>query len=128
MVEDSHLKKKMVLIIEDDIFLRKALQVKFKKEGLEIWVASDGKEALSYLEREAPDVVLLDLMIPSVSGFDVLAAIRKNERWKNVPVIILTVLAQPQDIKRGKELGATDYLVKTDVKIGEVVEKVKKFL
>jgi len=121
-------KKKVVFVIEDDLFLVKAYKIKFQKEGAEVWVSTDGKEALSFLEREPPNIVLLDLMLPGLSGFEVLAAIRENERWKNVPVIILTNLGQPQDIERGKQLGIEDYIVKANVKIDDVVKKVKKYL
>ncbi len=125
---DAKQKSKKILIIEDDVFLVKAYQVKFKKEGIEADVASDGKEALAYLEQDPPAAVLLDLMLPGISGFTVLEEIRKNERWKKVPVIILSNLGQPQDIERGKELGVLDYIVKANVKINEIVEKVRKFL
>lgn len=120
--------KKIVFVVEDDVFLVKAYQMKFQKEGMEVWVATNGKAALSFLEKEPPNVVLLDLMLPGMSGFEVLAAMRANERWKNVRVLILSNLGQPQDIARGKELKIVDYLVKANVKIAEVVEKVKKYL
>ena len=120
--------KKSVFVIEDDAFLVKAYQMKFQKEGLDVLAATDGKQALSFLEREPPSVVLLDLMLPGVSGFEVLSAMRANERWKNVQVLILSNLGQPQDIARGKELGVLEYIVKANVKIADVVEKVKKYL
>lgn len=122
------LNKKSVLIIEDDVFLVKAYQIKFRKEGIDAKVASDGKEAMALLDKEPPAVVLLDLMLPGISGFTVLEAIRKNEKWKKVPVLILSNLGQPQDIEHGKALGVADYIVKANVKINEIVDKVKKFL
>lgn len=125
--------KKIILIVEDDIFLLKIYQAKFEKEGIEVWTARDGKEALSFLAKEnnakeKPSLVILDLMLPLVSGFDVLEAMRKDEKWKNVPVVILTNLGQPQDREHGKKLGVVDYIVKTDARIGDVVEEVKKYL
>ena len=119
---------KSVLVVEDDAFLVKAYQMKFQKEGLDVLVAKDGKEALSFLEKEPPNVLLLDLMLPGMSGFELLTAIRANERWKNIRVLILSNLGQPQDIARGKELGVVEYIVKANVKIADVVEKVKKYL
>lgn len=122
-------KQKRILIIEDDVFLTKAYQVKFQNEGFEVQVAVDGKEALSLLQNsEPPDVVLLDIMLPGVDGFAVLGEIRKNEKWKKVPVIISSNLGQEKDIGRGKELGAQDYIVKAEVKISDVVDRVKKYL
>ncbi|MFA5109171.1 MAG: response regulator [Patescibacteria group bacterium] len=120
--------KKSVLIIEDDVLLVQAYQIKFKKEGIDAQVAFDGREALAFLDKEPPGVVLLDLMLPGISGFTVLEEIRKNEKWKEVPVIILSNLGQTNDIERGKAMGVVDYVVKANVKINEIVEKVRKFL
>lgn len=120
--------KKAVFIVEDDAFLSKACQAKFEKEGIEVWIAHNGTEAMSYLTKDAPGVVLLDLMLPGASGFDVLAEMRKHELWAEVPVIILSNLGQAQDIERAKALGATDYIVKAQVALGEVVERVKKII
>ena len=72
--------------------------------------------------------MLLDLMLPKVNGFEVLSQIRGNEQWKNVPVIILSNLGQQQDIQRGKELGVKEYIVKANIKINDVVEKIKQYL
>lgn len=122
-------KQKRILIIEDDIFLTRAYQVKFQNEGFEVLIVTNGKEALSLLQRSAPpDAVLLDIMLPDVNGFAVLAEIRKSEKWKKVPVVITSNLGQEQDVVRGKELGAQDYIIKADVKISDVVASVKKYL
>ena len=120
--------KKTVLIIEDELFLVQAYKIKFEKEGVNILVANDGKAALEFLAKDPPDVVLLDLLLPGVSGFEVLEAMRKNEKWKTVPVIILTNMGQPQDMERGKALGVSDYIIKANTKINDIVEKVKKYL
>lgn len=124
----AEVSNKNILVVEDDSFLMKAYQIKFGKEGMGVLSASDGKEALEMLQKEPAEAVLLDLMLPQVSGFDVLAAIRKNDKWKNVPVIILSNLGGEQDIERGKELGATDYIVKANTKIDDVVKKVKEYI
>lgn len=120
--------KKTLLVIEDDLFLIRAYQVKFEKEGFNVLVATEGTSALAYLQKDPPDLIMLDLMLPGISGFDVLTEIRKNDKWKDVPVIILTNLGQEQDKKRGEEFGVKDYIVKANVKIAEVVERVKQQL
>lgn len=120
--------KKIVFIVEDDLLLVSAYEIKFKKEDVEMWVAKDGKEAVGFLTRQPPDIVLLDLMLPGMSGYEVLSEIRKNDVWKNVPVIVLTNLGQAQDIEKAKSLGVVDYLVKANTKISEITDKVKKYL
>ena len=126
--EKSEKKGKVVFIIEDDLFLVKMYRYDLESEGVEVWTSADGKEALTFLSKEPPNIVLLDLMLPGMSGFDVLATIRKNERWKNVPVIVLTNLAQPQDMERCKAYGIEEYIVKADIKITDVIQKVNRYL
>lgn len=121
-------RKKVVLVVEDDAFLVTAYQIKFEKENAEVWVASDGDAAMKFLEKDPPNVVLLDLMLPGQNGFEVLEAIRKDEKWKDVPVLILTNLGQPTDVERGRALKATDYIIKANTKIEDIVEKVKRYL
>lgn len=125
--QDANVKNKTILVVEDDVFLVNAYQIKFQKEGIEVWVASDGKEAMDFLGKEPPRVVLLDLMLPGVNGFEVLAAIRQNERWKKTPVIVLSNLGQSEDVEKARALGIDDYIIKANSKIGEVTEKIKKY-
>jgi len=120
--------RKVIFIIEDDMLLVSAYEVKFKKDNNEVWIAKDGKEAIGFLTREPPDIVLLDLILPGMNGYEVLSEIRKNEKWKNVPVIVLTNLGQAQDIEKAKSLGVDDYLVKANTKISEITDKVNKYL
>ena len=126
--KNTDIKKKAILIVEDDAFLVKAYQLKFAKEGVDVWIAADGNEAIGCLKKEPPSVVLLDLMLPGVSGFDVLNAIRNDVKWKKTPVIILTNLGQTDDKKRCEELGIDDYIVKANTKINDVVDRVRKYL
>jgi DNA-binding response OmpR family regulator len=129
MSQENPKNQKTIFVVEDDQFLVRAYQIKFEKEGVNVWIAYDGKEALAMMEKDqVPNVVLLDLILPGVNGFDVLASIRRSPTWKQVPVIILTNLGQDEDIQRGKELGAQEYIVKADVRINDVVEMVKKYL
>ena len=117
-----------MFIVEDDIFLIKAYQIKFSNEGFNVTIAADGEEALPYLDKDPADIVLLDLMLPGMSGFDVLQAIRKSPKWSKVPVIILSNLGQQQDIDKGRALGANDYIIKTNIKISDIVGKVREYL
>src|SRR3990167_2348279 len=118
-------KARTVLVVEDDEFLLKAYNIKLKKEGFEVWLARDGKEAIAYLKKDPPDIVLLDLMLPYLNGFEVLEKLRTTPKWQKVPVLITTNLGQPEDKDRALKLGATDYLIKTNVKIDEIVKKIK---
>lgn len=117
-----------ILIAEDDRFLTRAYQVKLSAVGFAVQVAADGEETLKLLAEIKPDMLLLDLMMPKKNGFEVLEAMKKDASLKSIPVIILSNLGQDQDIQRGKDLGAVDYLVKTNVKLDAVVQKIKQYL
>ena len=124
-MSESPSSKSQVFIIEDDEFLVKAYQYIFEKDGFEVLVAEDGNKAMAALNGPAPSVILLDLMLPGVDGFTILEAIGKNDRWKSVPVVILSNLSSPDNVQKGKDLGATDYLVKANTDIENVVSRVK---
>lgn len=126
--EELGSKRRVVFIVEDDLFLVKVYRYELEKEGVEAWTSAGGKEAITFFDRDPPNVVLLDLVLPGISGFEVLAAMRKSEKWKDVPVIVLSNLAQPQDMERAKALGIEEYIVKADVKISDVIQKVKRYL
>lgn len=115
-----------ILVVEDDEFLQKILVTKFTKEGFAVKAASDGEQALKMVNEDLPDLVLLDLILPKMTGFDVLTEIRVAAPTKNLPVIILSNLGQEEDIMRAKELGALDFLVKADISVNDVVRKVKE--
>lgn len=118
-------KKQKVLMIEDDYFLRKIYRNKLTSAGFEFIEATNGVEGLNKIIFDKPDLVLLDLILPRKNGFDVLIEMRKNKDFKDIPVIILSVLGQESDVKRGLALGAQEYLVKSEVNLSEVVSKVK---
>lgn len=120
--------KLKVLMIEDDKFLRKIYRDKLTRAGFEFIEATNGEEGANKIISENPDLVLLDLILPRKNGFDVLVDMKRNPNTKSIPVIILSNLGQESDIKRGLALGAQDYLVKTDVNLSEVVDKVKEHL
>jgi DNA-binding response OmpR family regulator len=120
--------KHKVLLIEDDKFLIKLYSEKLTREGFEVSMAISGEEGLKKIEREKPDLVLLDIILPQKNGFDILSEIKLNPDTKNIPVIILTNLGQDADIKTGMELGAADYLIKTDFSINDLPERVRHVL
>lgn len=114
------------MIVEDDRLLRDMMSRKLEKEGYEVILVVDGSEAESKIKEERPDVVLLDLILPGVNGFEILEAIKKDDNLKDIPVIILSNLGQKSEVDRGIELGASDYLVKAHFTPSEIIEKLKK--
>lgn len=119
---------KKVLVIEDDKFLRELIVRKLLKEGMETIEAVDGEEGQAKVKEEKPDLILLDLILPGIDGFQLLAQIKADPELKAIPVIILSNLGQKEDIDRGMQLGAVDYLIKAHFTPGEVVEKIKETL
>ena len=115
-------------MIEDDHFLRKIYRDKLTKAGFEFIEATNGIEGTNKVISERPDLVLLDLILPRKNGFDVLIDMKSNKNTKDIPVIILSNLGQESDVKRGLALGAQDYLVKTEISLSEVVDRVKEWL
>jgi len=117
-----------ILIIEDDIFLQNLEANKLKKENYEIITASTGDEALEKINEPDIDLILLDLILPGVDGFDVLKAIKETENLKNVPVIVFSNLSEETDIKKAKALGAKDFMVKSNFSLSELSEHIDKIL
>ena len=122
---NSPIKRPIILIVEDEVFLTNLLLLRFQKENFEVIQAFSGTEALKKLEQTIPDLVLLDLILPNKNGFEVLEEISQNPQWRSIPVIIVSNLGQESDIERGKQLGAMDYYVKARLSIDELVKKVK---
>lgn len=120
--------KLKIALIEDDKFLLGAMNDKLLREGFTVFTATNGGEAMEVIKREKPDLVLLDLIMPVKSGFEVLEDIKRDNEVKNIPIIILSNLGQESDIEKGKELGAVDYLIKADFKMKEVIKKIKDHL
>ena len=116
-----------LLIAEDDPFLEKAYKIKFEQEGFRVIMAANGMVALDLARKEMPLLIILDLMLPKMNGFDVLEKIKKDEDLKNIPVIILSVLGQKVDKEKALGLGAHEYLVKTDYTMEEIIEKIKAY-
>ena len=121
-------KASQILIVEDDAFLVRAYEVMLTSQGYSVRVAGDGEEALKMLQDDPlPIVILLDLMLPKKSGFEVLEAIRKDARIQGVPVIVLSNLGQPDDIERARSLGAKEYFVKADTPLEQIVGTLKRY-
>ncbi len=119
-----------ILLVEDDSFLRDICEKKLKKEGFNVEVAVDGREAVKKAGEFKPELILLDIILPIMDGFEVLKQIRshKDESVKKTPVIMLTNLGQEEDSKKALALGANDYLVKAYFTTEDIIQKVKKRL
>ena len=117
-----------VLIVEDDKFLAELITTKLDKEGYEIVLATDGESGVAKIKQEKPDIILLDIMLPGMDGFEVLENIKKDDEVKGIPVIILSNFGQEEKVEKGLNLGAADYLVKANFTTGEIVEKIKQTL
>ncbi len=117
-----------ILLVEDDAFLADMYMTKFLRLGYKIQVVHDGVTALKKIKKEKPQLVLLDIRLPLKNGFEVLKEVKKDKATQNIPVILLTNAAQPEDKERGLKLGAEDYLIKAQLTPQEVVDKVKKLI
>ncbi len=117
--------KKRILLVEDDEALAAVYRSRLELEGFETLEVNNGEQALSAAVEFKPDLILLDVMMPKISGFDVLDIIRNTPETANIHVIMLTALSQPKDKEKAQSLGVDDYLVKSQVVIGDVVERIK---
>lgn len=117
-----------ILIIEDESALQKTLGDTLNKEGYKVIKALDGEIGLRQAKSELPDLIILDLILPKMNGFEVLKALKEDPNTKNIPVIIQTNLETMDDIERALEGGASTYLVKSNYSLGEVLQKVKQTL
>lgn len=117
---------KKILFVEDESAIHKTFSDALEKEEYEIISALDGEIGLRLAQTKSPDLILLDLILPKMNGFEVLKALKANEATKHIPVIVLTNLEQMEDIQKAIDLGATTYLVKSNYDLKEVVGMVKK--
>lgn len=120
--------KNKILLVEDDTALAGVYRSRLELEGFEVSEVNNGEDALSAAIDFKPDLILLDAMMPKISGFDVLDILRNTPETGNIRIIMLTALSQPKDKERAESLGVDDYLVKSQVVIGDVVERVKHHL
>lgn len=119
---------KKILFVEDESILQKAFGDVLQQKGYKILNALNGEIGLRMAKSENPDLILLDLVLPYLHGFEVLKKLKEDPETKEIPVIVLTNLEKMEDINKAIELGATTYLVKTEYKIEEVIEKIKKII
>ena len=120
--------KKKILLVEDDQALAQVYASRLLIEGFDVKWVGNGEEALSSALQYRPDLILLDAMMPKISGFDVLDILRNTNETAGIHVIMLTALSQPKDKERAKSLGVDDYLVKSQVVIGDVIDRVRYHL
>ena len=113
-----------VLLAEDDRFLRRAAEARLRQHGLEVLTAADGEEALRLARAEPLDLILLDLIMPKLQGFEVLKALKQDEATARIPVIVLSNLSQERDVARAMALGAVAFLVKAHLSLQDLVDRV----
>ena len=117
-----------ILLVEDDETLVEMYIMKFKEENLNLLVAKECEAGLALAQKELPGLILLDIMMPKMDGFAVLTALKKSEKTKEIPVLMLSNLGQEADIAKGKALGAADYIVKSSMTPAELVAKIRTYL
>ncbi len=117
---------KKIMIIEDDRFLSSLMKARLEKEGFAVLQSFDGEEAVQALKTERPALIILDLIMPKVTGFEVLQTISITPGLESVPVMILSNLAQDSDIEKARQLGAREYFVKVKISIDDLIGKIKE--
>jgi len=122
------MKNACILLIEDDKFLRKACEVSLKKRGLTVITAMDGEEGLSQARANGPDLILMDILMPKLSGLETLEALKKDEQTRAIPVVILSNASADSNIQKAKALGAAGYLVKASLSLQELGDRVLSYL
>ncbi len=125
---ENEQQKKTILMIEDDSFLRNLYRDKFEKEGFYFIESSNGVEGMHRIESEKPNMVILDILLPIKSGFDILEEMNESGLISEVPVIIFSNLKQDIDIEEARRLGAKDYFIKSETNFSDLVERVKYFI
>lgn len=117
-----------VLLVEDDEFLRDICKRKLDLDGFNVFIATNGNEALKKIKDENPQVVLLDVVLPGMDGFEILEQLKNDPPKSKIAIIMLTNLGQEGDIKKGLRLGADDYIVKAHFTVSEIIQKIKTIL
>ena len=128
---DNQLKLKeqyTIVLAEDDHFISKACAEGLEKDGFKVFVVDSGDEVVDKVKNEKPDILLLDLIMPMKTGFEVLKELREIKEFSSLPIIIFSSLSQGDDIQKAVELGATDYIVKPRTALRNIVDKVNKYL
>jgi len=121
MAENTH-----VVLVEDDPFLSDLASSRIQSAGFKLTHFAAADDALEKLEEVKPDIILLDLILPGMGGFEFLEAVKKDEKFKNIPVVIISNLGSKEEIEKGMQLGATSYLVKSNTMPDDIINKVKE--
>jgi CheY-like chemotaxis protein len=119
---------KNILLVEDDRFLRKAAEATLRRHGFTVRTAADGEEALQRVRDEIPDLVLLDLIMPKLQGFEVLRILKQDPTTKQIPVVVLSNLGQESDVQQALQGGAVAYFIKANLSLQELVTQVQRVL
>jgi len=120
--------KTKILIVEDEESLLFLYSIKLEQSGYEVIKASNGQEGFSLAKKELPNLILLDILMPEVDGYEMLASLKKDKATKNIPAIIFSNLSQKDEIEKGLKLGAKDFIIKTSITPRELEDKVKEYL
>ena len=119
---------KSILLIEDDPFLIDIYTTKIKEAGFSVEVAEDGEKALRKIKEKIPDIILLDIVLPRVDGWEILKEMKEKKELKNSKIVILSNLGQKEEVEKGLKLGATKYLIKAHYTPSQVIEEIKKII
>lgn len=119
---------KKILLVEDEEIIIDLLQRKLTQEGYEVFLAKDGEEGLKKMKETKPNLVLLDIIMPKMGGFEVMEEMQKDKELKKIPIVVISNSGQPVELDRAQKLGAKDWLIKTEFDPKEVIEKVKRQL
>lgn len=120
--------EKKILVVEDDNFLSSLIKARFERENFVVIQAFDGQEAIEILKKERPTAIILDLIMPRASGFEVLEHIALDTQLNDIPVVILSNLAQESDIQKAKQLGAREFFIKIRISVNDLITKVKELI
>ena len=115
-----------ILVVEDDKLLGKTVCGYLEKSGYDVYWAQSAEQAYEALESQEAELILLDIMMPEIDGFEVLKELRQSQKWKSVPIVVLTNLSGTNEMDRAMNLGATDYIVKSNIELSDLVEKIKR--
>ncbi|NCD01027.1 response regulator [bacterium] len=118
-----------IILVEDDLFLAKMYEKKFSQEGFSLKIFASAEPAIKEIKKDKPDLVLLDILLPGkLNGFAILKNIKEDDSTKNIPVVMLSNFSGGEEVKKAKDLGADDYIIKIELTPSEVIEKIKKML
>ena len=120
--------QKKIILIEPDDFLSEIYSAKFRQEGFKVKRAADGEQGLKLIEREKPDIILLDILLPKKDGFEVIKELKSKSGYNKIPIIVVTNLGQKYDVSKALSLGAADYIIKAHFVPSETIATIKKLL